>query len=115
MEADARYTWVGAGVLVLAAALVAALMWLGSAGRAADQRAFLIYFEQQALDGLDIGADVLLRGIKVGRVADYALSADKINRVRVTIRVDRRAPVHANTVAVITRNFVTGIASITLV
>ncbi len=56
-----------------------------------------------------------LRGIKVGRVEDYALVGDKLNRVRVEVRVDSRAPVRENTVAVITRNFVTGIAAVTLI
>jgi phospholipid/cholesterol/gamma-HCH transport system substrate-binding protein len=35
--------------------------------------------------------------------------------VRVTIRTDRRAPVRTNTVAIVTRSFVTGIAKISLV
>ena len=39
----------------------------------------------------------------------------KFNRVRVVVRVDGRAPIRVNTVAVVTRNFVTGIAAITLV
>jgi phospholipid/cholesterol/gamma-HCH transport system substrate-binding protein len=115
MEAEARYTWVGAGVLLLVAALVTAVLWLRNVGSAADFKHYVIYFETQPVDGLEIGAAVLLRGLKIGRVDDYALSDDKINRVRVEVRVDRRAPVLTNTVAVITRNFVTGIANITLV
>lgn len=115
MEAEARYTWVGAGVLLLLAALVGAVLWLKNVGRAEDFKFFVIRFEQQALDGLEVGADVSLRGLKVGRLQDYALAGNKINRVRVVIRLDRRTPVHANTVAVITRNFVTGIAAITLI
>ena len=115
MEAEARYTAVGAGVLLLIAALVASLVWLKNVGGRGDFNRFAIHFEQQALDGLEIGADVSLRGIKVGRVEDYALSGTKLNRVRVEVRIDRRAPVRTNTVAVVTRNFVTGIAAIALV
>jgi len=115
MESDARYTWVGAGVLLLAAALVGAIVWLNHLGGRGDFAFYTIHFEEQALDGLDVGADVSLRGIKVGRVEDYALSPDALNRVTVEIRVDRRTPIRQNTVAVVTRNFVTGIAAITLV
>jgi len=115
MESEARYTYVGAAVLVLIAALVAAVVWLKDVGRKGEFNYYAINFERQSLDGLAVGADVNLRGIKVGRVEDYALSAQKFNRVRVEVRVDRRVPVRTNTMAVVTRNFVTDIAAITLV
>ena len=115
MEAEARYTFVGASVLVLMAALVAGLVWLKNVGGGDSFAHYAIHFEKQALDGLEIGAGVTLRGIKIGRVEDYALSGTTLNRVRVAVRLDRRAPVRTNTVAVVTRNFVTGIAAITLV
>lgn len=115
MEAEARYTYVGIGVLVLIASLLTGVLWLKNVGGKGDFNRFAIHFEKQALDGLEVGADVTLRGIKVGRVEDYALAGDKLNRVRVAVRVDRRAPVRTNTVAVVTRNFVTGIAAIMLV
>jgi phospholipid/cholesterol/gamma-HCH transport system substrate-binding protein len=115
MEAESKYTYVGLALIVLVAALVAAVVWLNRVGTRADFNFYTIYFERQPLDGLQIGGDVDMRGIKVGRVEDYALLADKINRVRVTIRTDRRAPVRTNTVAIVTRNFVTGIAKISLI
>lgn len=114
MEAEARYTFVGAAVLALVAGLVAALLWLHNTG-GGDFRRYAINFEHQVLDGLEVGAEVTLRGVKVGRVEDYALSQNSFNRVRVEVRLDRRTPVHANTEAVVTRNFVTGIAGIALV
>jgi len=115
MEAEARYTWVGAAVLALVAALVTGVVWLKNVGGKGDFNQYAIHFEEQPLDGLEVGAAVNLRGIKVGRVDDYALAGDKLNRVRVLVRIDRRAPAYTNTVAVVTRNFVTGIAAITLV
>jgi phospholipid/cholesterol/gamma-HCH transport system substrate-binding protein len=115
MEAEARYTWVGLAVLALLAAAVASMLWLKNVGGDRDLRRYAIYFERQSLDGLEVGADVDLRGIKVGRVEDYALADGGVNRVRVEVRVDRRTPVRTNTVAVVTRNYVTGIASIALV
>jgi phospholipid/cholesterol/gamma-HCH transport system substrate-binding protein len=114
MEAEARYAWVGAAVLALVAALVGGLVWLQDLRGRDEVARYAIHFERQALDGLEVGAPVNLRGIKVGRVDDYTLDGDKFNRVRVVIRVDRRTPVRTNTEAVITRNIVTGIAAITL-
>jgi phospholipid/cholesterol/gamma-HCH transport system substrate-binding protein len=115
MEAEAKYTYVGIALIVLVAALIAAAVWLNRAGGRGDFKYYTIFFERQPLDGLQIGADVDMRGIKIGRVEDYDLLAEKINRVRVTIRTDPRAPVRANTVAIVVRNFVTGIARITLI
>ena len=115
MEAEARYTYVGAAVLLLVAALVASLLWLAGSGGRGDFVRYAIHFELQALDGLQLGAEVNLRGIKIGRVVDYALAPDKLNRVRVEVAIDPRAMVRTGTVAVVTRNFVTGIASIALV
>jgi phospholipid/cholesterol/gamma-HCH transport system substrate-binding protein len=114
MESEARYTTVGAIVVALLIALAGAVVWLKQVGSERNFWLYTIYFSQQALDGLQIGGDVDVRGIRVGRVEDYALS-DGAKRVRVVIRVDRRAPVYENTVAVVTRNLVTGIAGITLV
>lgn len=115
MEADAKYTYVGAVVLALVAALVASVVWLKRTGAERDFARYTIYFEQQALDGLAVGSAVNMRGISIGRVLDYQLSTDRLNRARVDVRVDRRAPVRENTAAVITRNFVTGIAQVRLV
>ena len=94
---------------------MAAVLWLKNVSGKSDFERYAIHFEQQELAGLEVGAAVTLRGIKVGRVEDYALVGNKLNRVRVQVRVDRRAPVLTNTQAVVTRNFVTGIAAITLV
>lgn len=113
MEAEAKYTYVGLAVIALIAALVAGVVWLKHTGSRSDYNYYTIYFERQPLDGLQIGADVAMRGIKVGRVEDYALT-ENINRVRVLIRIDRRTPVSTNTVAVVNRRFVTGIAKIDL-
>jgi phospholipid/cholesterol/gamma-HCH transport system substrate-binding protein len=113
MEAEAKYTYVGLAVIALLAALVSGIVWLKHSGSRSDYNYYTIYFERQNLDGLQIGADVSMRGIKVGRVEDYALTKN-INRVRVLIRTDRRTPVSTNTVAVVNRKFVTGIAKIDL-
>jgi phospholipid/cholesterol/gamma-HCH transport system substrate-binding protein len=114
MEPEARYTTIGAVLIALIVAAAGVYVWLTSSGRAADFRYYTIYFERQSLDGLQIGADVTMRGLKVGRVEDYTISRDNINRVSVNIRVARETPVSENTTAVVARSFVTGIARVNL-
>jgi phospholipid/cholesterol/gamma-HCH transport system substrate-binding protein len=114
MEPEARYTTIGAVLLALIVAAIAGFVWLQSSGRASDFRAYTIYFERQSLEGLQIGGDVNMRGVKVGRVEEYTLARSNINRVAVRIRVARETPVSENTRAVVARNFLTGIARINL-
>ncbi len=115
MEPEARYTLIGAALLLLIAALVASLIWLARGGAQDQWRTYSIYFEKQSLDGLQIGGDVTMRGIKVGRVEQYAIRRDNINRVHVLISIDANTPVSTNTSAIVTRNLLTGIARIDLV
>lgn len=114
MEPEARYTTIGAVLLALLAAAFAMFVWLSSSGRASDYRFYTVYFERQSLEGLQIGGDVNMRGVKVGRVEDYTISRDNINRVSVKLRVARAMPVSENTTAAVARNLLTGIARINL-
>lgn len=114
MEPEARYTFVGAVVLALIVAAVAGYLWLVRGGTGDGYRYYAIHFEKQSLEGLQLGSDVNMRGVKVGRVDEYSISRDNINRVDVVVRVDRHTPVSQNTTAVIGRNLITGIARIDL-
>ena len=114
MEPETRYTVIGAVVLALIGAAVAGYLWLSSSGRASDFRFYTVYFERQSLSGLQVGGNVNMRGITVGRVEAYSLSRDNINRVKVDVRVLRDTPVRENTKAAVSRNVLTGIAHINL-
>jgi phospholipid/cholesterol/gamma-HCH transport system substrate-binding protein len=114
VEPEARYTTVGATLLALILAVVLAITWLARTGARTDFHYYTIYFERQSLEGLQVGGDVNMRGVKVGRVESYSISKENINRVRVNVRVDRDIPVSTNTVAVVDRNILTGIARIHL-
>ena len=114
MEPDVRYTYIGAALVALVAGAVLAILWLTQWGSHESYRSYEIIFVRQSLEGLQVGGDVTMRGIKVGQVVDYTLSSKDLNRVSVRIRVKRDTPVHENTVAVVSRTFVTGIARIGL-
>ncbi|MEO7851233.1 MAG: MlaD family protein [Rubrivivax sp.] len=113
MEPEARYTVIGAVVLALIGATIAAFLWLSSSGRASDFRYYSVYFKNQSLDGLQVGGNVNMRGITVGRVESYSLG-DDANLVNVVVRVARDTPVRQSTKASVSRNVLTGIARINL-
>jgi phospholipid/cholesterol/gamma-HCH transport system substrate-binding protein len=114
MEPDVRYTFIGATLVALTAVAVLAILWFTQARQHGADAKYEIVFVRQSLEGLQIGGDVTMRGIKVGQVVDYSLSPREINRVTVIIRIKQDAPVTENTVAVVARTFVTGIARINL-
>mgnify|MGYP003628066350 CR=1 FL=1 len=114
MEPEARYTMIGAFVVALMLALAIALVWVSGAGSGSDFHRYLIVFEKQSLEGLQVGSDVNMRGVKVGRVENFGIDRDNINKVSVEVRVDRRTPVSTNSEAIINRNLVTGLARIDL-
>ncbi len=60
------------GALILA---VTALTVLGSGGLFSDTTRFVLYF-QESISGLNVGAPVLFRGVKVGQVTDIRLTVD---------------------------------------
>lgn len=115
MEPEVRYTWIGATLVALVAALVLAVVWLRQAGTHTSDLTYEIVFARQSLEGLQTGGSVNMRGIRVGQVLSYSLSREQVNRVSVLIRVARDTPVAVNTVAVVSRNILTGLARINLI
>ena len=114
MEPEAKYTLVGAVVLLLLGMIVGAAVWLKSEGGEGDNVPFKIYFARQSLEGLQIRSDVKMQGIKVGSVSSFRISARRPGSVEVVIRVNEATPVRESTQATVDRHLLTGIASIRL-
>lgn len=112
MEAEARYTLVGAAVLIGTLLLVAGLVWLVGGGDKTAYRDYTIYFSQQSMDGLDVGSAVKMRGIKVGAISSYQFAGGGKDAVRMDIKVAEATPIRSNAVALVKRSFVTGLATI---
>lgn len=112
MEAEARYTLVGTAVLIGTLLLVAGLVWLAGGGDRIAYRHYTIYFANQSMDGLDVSSAVKMRGIKVGAIDSYQFAGDGQDAVRMDIKVDEATPIRNNAVALVKRNFVTGLATI---
>ena len=114
MESKARYTLVGASVILIAVLIVLAILWLSEAGALRHSKYFSIYFQKHALNGLQVDSNVTMRGIKVGSVASLEISPKNIEQIHVVLLVDGDAPVKTNTVAVLNRNLLTGFAALDL-
>lgn len=112
MEAEARYTLVGAMVVVVAALFIFATLWI--AGKADDiaYRYYTVYFRSQSMDGLDVDSAVKMRGIRVGMVKDLEFISQPNEAVRVIIKVSEEAPVRQGAEAYVKRNVVTGLATL---
>lgn len=114
MESEARYVRVGLLTLALIALLAAGLYWL--AGNADDRamKRFVVYFQKQSLEGLQINSNVRMQGVNVGNVIDYAIIGGEARKVRVLLQVDARTPVLEGAKAIIARHLVTGLAAVDL-
>ncbi|MCP5278721.1 MAG: MCE family protein [Thiobacillus sp.] len=115
MEPEARYAWVGVAVLALVALVAGGMYWLTGGTENKLVKRYVVYFEKQSLEGLQIGSDVRMQGIKVGKVEDYAISPGQARRVRAVLQVDARTPVLEGVHAEVARHLVTGLAAIDLV
>jgi ABC-type transporter Mla subunit MlaD len=114
MEPQARYTVVGASVLIVLAIVVAALAWLLASGNGKEVRHYTVSFTRQSLEGLQANSEVHMHGIRVGSVMRLGFSKQRPGAVDVVIAVDATAPVRVATRAIVDRNLVTGIALLRL-
>ncbi len=113
MESEARYAWVGGILLALIALAAGSLYWLQGRG-GQEMTRYVVYFQNQSLEGLQINSDVRMQGIKVGKVVDYVILPNQAKTVRVLLAVDARTPVLQGVEAVVARNLVTGLAAVDL-
>jgi phospholipid/cholesterol/gamma-HCH transport system substrate-binding protein len=114
VEAEAKYTLVGAFVICALAFIVFALIWLSKIGSSADLTSYTIYFGNTSLTGLQVNSAVTMRGIRVGSVKTLEIAPKNIELVKVIVKLEKDTPVKVNTTAVINRNLLTGLASIDL-
>jgi phospholipid/cholesterol/gamma-HCH transport system substrate-binding protein len=114
METKVNFAIVGAFVLVLGAALIGGVLWLSS--EKSYRKVFdtyLVYMEE-SVSGLTPDAPVRYRGVQVGRVRKIALARGNIEKVQLTLDIERGTPIKEDTVAVLVTQGLTGIAHVDL-
>ncbi|UCD34191.1 MAG: MCE family protein, partial [Nitrospiraceae bacterium] len=100
MSKQANKTAVGAFVLGAIALAVAGVLIFGSGKFFADTDKYVLHFEG-SVKGLNTGAPVMFRGVKIGSVTDILLRYDPVDlsvHIPVIIEVDRSRFSRINTV-----------------
>ncbi|MCC7413976.1 MAG: MCE family protein [Gammaproteobacteria bacterium] len=113
MNPRVSYPLVGAFVLLLGAATLAATLWLAGAGERKDYTAYVAYF-RESVSGLNTGATVKYRGVGVGQVRAIALDRDNPERVRLLLDIETGTPIKEDTVALIASQGITGLSYVEL-
>jgi len=114
MDDKVNYTLVGAFVLVLAAALVAGVLWL--AAGIGGQRAMDPYraFIQESVAGLNVDAPVKYMGVDVGKVSRIEIDPQNSQQVRLHFQIAHGTPIKRDSLAVLKTQGLTGIAYVEL-
>lgn len=111
MEQRANLVLVGGFVLVLIAAFVAFVLWLGKAEFDREFAHYRILFPG-AVTGLKEGNPVRYRGVPVGSVNVIRINPDNVEEVEVIVQVSRETPIKEDAEAALELQGITGIAYI---
>ncbi len=114
METKVNLALVGAFVLTLSLAIVAAVLWVSAGGtKRKDYDTYLAY-SSESVSGLNRQAPVKYKGVVVGAVQEIGLDPDDPQRVRLELAIEHGVPIKQDTVAVLTLQGLTGIAFLDL-
>jgi len=114
MENKVNLPLVGAFVLVLAAVLLAAVLWLASGGAFKTHYDRYLAIEDESVAGLNLNAPVKYNGVDVGKVLEISLDAGNPQRVNLLFAIERGTPIKEDTVAILKTQGLTGIAYVEL-
>lgn len=111
METRAHHLVIGSFAVGITFALVLFLLWIGKVQLNREFQNYDLVF-QGSVAGLNVAADVLYNGIKVGEVTTIDLDPDNPDNVKVRIRVRKDTPVKQDSVASLDSQGLTGVANI---
>jgi len=113
MTSKTNYAMVGAFVLLLSAALIWGILWIGAGGPPKRVDYYLVYMTE-SVSGLNVDAPLKYRGVDVGKVVDIQIDPKNSERIRLLLQVERGTPVTRDTAATLEYQGLTGIADINL-
>ncbi|GAB1232042.1 MlaD family protein [Ferrigenium sp. UT4] len=114
MEDKVNYAVVGAFVLILGAALIMGVLWLGSGRSYRTTYDTYLTYMNESVSGLNLNAPVRYRGVEVGRVQRIRLAPGNVEQVQLTLVIEHGTPIKADTVAILQTQGLTGLAFIEL-
>lgn len=112
MEHKAPYALVGLFVCLCVASLVGFVIWV-KGGNDKDFVNYTVLFPD-SVSGLEEGAQVLYRGVPVGKVEALRLPKEHDDDIRVDIRVKNDVPVHKTSHAELALAGITGVVNVNL-
>lgn len=111
MENKSHALVAGLFALLLGAAVLIAVYWLGGSK---EETHDYIVVTKQSIGGLNPQAQVRYRGIRVGKVSDIRLDPDDSSNILITISINQDVPLTRGTAAKLNYQGVTGLAHILL-
>src|SRR5215469_2699842 len=112
METRAHYVAVGAFVLAIIVIGFVAVLSLGRVDFAQDLTRYYIFFKG-SVTGLSKGSLVQYNGITVGRVVDVRVDPDDLEKIQVTVEIDKNlVKIKTDARAFVETNLLSGVATI---
>lgn len=112
METRAHYVAVGAFVLAVIVLGFIAVLSLGRVEFTQELTRYYIFF-RGSVSGLSKGSLVQYNGITVGRVVDVRVDPDDLEKIQVTVEIDKAlVPIKTDARAFIDANLLSGVATI---
>jgi phospholipid/cholesterol/gamma-HCH transport system substrate-binding protein len=113
MSEKVSYIVVGVFVLLLGGAGVTTILWMTQATGGKEYNLYQAYM-YESVSGLNVGAEVSYRGVRVGQVRAIMLDRESPERVRLLLEIEDGTPVKTDTVAVLVTQGITGVANVEL-
>ena len=108
-----HYAAIGAFIILTGASFIGITLWLAFGDFTQGFSPYIAYMEE-SVSGLYVDAPVKYRGVEVGRVTALDLDADNPERVRIALAIESRIRIKEDTVATLSFQGLTGIASVDL-
>ncbi len=113
MYSKVNYALVGLFVVLFGAAAVGVSFWLtiGVENKTYDR--YRVYFHE-SVAGLSLKAAVRYRGVQIGQVESIRLDPANPDQVDVVLNIERGTPIRRGTIATLSKQGLTGVASVEL-
>lgn len=113
MYSKVNYALVGLFVVLFGAAAVGVTFWLtiGVENKTYDR--YRVYFHE-SVAGLSLKAAVRYRGVQIGQVESIRLDPANPDQVDVVLNIERGTPIRRGTIATLSKQGLTGVASVEL-